>query len=429
MNALQRFFRLTFAALAVRNYRLFFIGQAISLSGSWMQRVAQGLLVLELTGSGTKLGIVIALQALPVLIFGAWGGVVADRLPKRSILYATQATAGLNSLVIGLLVGSDDIRLWMVYVAATVLGFVKVFDNPTRQTFVREMVGRELLTNAVSLNSIEMNFARVVGPAIAGVVVATLGLGACFVVDGLSYTIVIAMLAVMRSEELQPAQRIAKAKGQLAEGFRYVRSEPVIRNTLVMMAIIGTFTYEFSVVLPLLAEFTFDTGASGYAALTSAMGLGAVAGGLYTASRRRTGPAVLVASAALFGGAVLLAGAAPSMTLALAAMVIVGFFSINFTSLANVTLQLESAPQMQGRVMSLWSIAFLGTTPIGGPIMGAIGEHAGARWALGLGGVAALVAAGVGLLTVRKMDAQRERAELVRHTNPSHRHRVGAGDD
>ncbi len=429
MNAIQRSFRQTFAALAIRNYRLFFMGQAISLSGSWMQRVAQGLLVLELTGSGTRLGIVIALQALPVLIFGAWGGLVADRMSKRTILYATQATAGLSSLAIGILVISGDIRLWMVYVAATVLGSVKVFDNPTRQTFVREMVGRDLLTNAVSLNSIEMNFARVVGPAIAGVLVATLGLGACFIVDGLSYTIVIAMLAVMRADELQPAQRLAKAKGQLAEGFRYVRSEPVIRNTLVMMAIIGTFTYEFSVVLPLLAEFTFETGASGYAALTSAMGIGAVAGGLYTASRRRTGPAVLVVSAALFGGAVLLASASPSMTLALAAMVVVGFFSINFTSLANVTLQLESAPQMQGRVMSLWSIAFLGTTPIGGPIMGAIGEHAGARWALGLGGVAALIAAGVGLLTIRKLEQRQEASRPFPHPAESHRHRVGAGND
>jgi MFS family permease len=408
MTALQRFFRTTFAALSVRNYRLFFMGQAISLSGSWMQRIAQGLLVLDLTGSGTALGVVIALQSLPVLFFGAWGGVTADRLPKRSILYATQAIAGLSSLVIGVLVISGDIRLWMVYTAALVLGFVKVFDNPTRQTFVREMVGSDLLTNAVSLNSIEMNFARVVGPAIAGILVATLGLGACFVADGLSYTVVIAMLAVMRSEELNPARRIERAKGQLAEGFRYVRSEPVIRNTLVMMAIIGTFTYEFSVVLPLLAEFTFERGASGYAALTSAMGVGAVAGGLYTASRRRTGPAVLVVSAALFGVAVLLASASPTMTLALGAMVIVGFFSINFTSLANVTLQLESAPQMQGRVMSIWSMAFLGTTPIGGPIMGYIGEHAGARWALALGGTAALVAAGIGLLTVRKMEQRTE---------------------
>jgi MFS family permease len=233
----------------------------------------------------------------------------------------------------------------------------------------------------------------------------------------------------MRSEELQPAQRLARAKGQLAEGFRYVRSEPVIRNTLVMMAIIGTFTYEFSVVLPLLAEFTFKTGASGYAALTSAMGIGAVAGGLYTASRRRTGPAVLVVSAALFGAAVLLASASPSMTLALGAMVIVGFFSINFTSLANVTLQLESVPQMQGRVMSLWSIAFLGTTPIGGPVMGAIGEHAGARWALGLGGVAALVAAGIGLLTVRRIETRRAAVQPIPHAGRSHRHGVRAGDD
>jgi predicted MFS family arabinose efflux permease len=328
-----------------------------------------------------------------------------------------------------LLVVSGNIELWMVYGAALVLGFTKVFDNPTRQTFVREMVGRDLLTNAVSLNSIEMNFARVIGPAIAGILVATVGLGACFIADGLSYTIVIAMLASMRADELRPAQRVAKAKGQLAEGFRYVRSEPVILTTLVMMAIIGTFTYEFSVVLPLLAEFTFDTDASGYAALTSAMGIGAVAGGLYTASRRRTGPSALVVSAALFGGSVLLASAAPSMTLALAAMVIVGFFSINFTSLANVTLQLQSAPQMQGRVMSLWSMAFLGSTPIGGPIMGAIGEHAGARLALAIGGGAAVIAAGIGLLTVRKLGERQREISRVPSPADTRRHGVPASDD
>lgn len=398
----RAYLRRTFASLAVRNYRLFFIGQAISLSGTWMQTVAQGLLVLQLTGSGVALGFVTALQTLPVLFFGAWGGVLVDRLPKRNILYATQAISSIGSLTLGVLIVTGQVQLWMVYAIAVIMGCTKIFDNPARQTFVREMVGPERLTNAVSLNSMEMNLARVIGPTIAGILVATVGIGVCFIVDGLSYIVVISMLAVMKADELQPARRLVRAKGQLMEGLRYVWSEPILRTTLVMMALIGTFTYEFQVVLPLLAEFTFMSGASGYAALTAAMGIGAVVGGLYTAGRGSSTMRMLVVSATLFGMSVILTSLAPSLNLALVGMVIVGFFSINFTSIGNVTLQLNSAQDMQGRVMSLWSVAFLGTTPIGGPLMGTVGEHMGARWALMIGGVAAVAAAGIGLMAVRK---------------------------
>jgi MFS family permease len=401
MHALDAIRHRTFASLSIRNFRLFFIGQAISMSGTWMQTVAQGLLVLELTGSGTALGVVTALQALPVLAFGAWGGLVADRLPKRTILYATQALFGISSVLLGLVVLTDAVQLWMVYAVATFHGFLKVFDNPTRQTFVREMVGTERLTNAVSLNSTMMNLARVIGPTIAGIMVATVGLSACFLVNGFSYIALILVLWAMRTEELHPAPTLQRARGQLSAGFRYAWSTPVIRNVLLMMAIIGTFTYEFNVTLPLLAEFTLGSGPGGYAALTSAMGIGAVVGGLYTASRRRGTPRMLVISAALFGGSMFLVSIAPSMTFAFVAMVIVGFFSINFTSLGNVTLQTSSDPTMQGRVMSLWTMAFLGTTPIGGPIVGAIGEHAGARWGLLIGAVAALIAAVIGLQALR----------------------------
>jgi MFS family permease len=207
---------------------------------------------------------------------------------------------------------------------------------------------------------------------------------------------------MMREDELHPAARVARAKGQLMEGLRYVRSSPVLLNVLIMMAIIGTFTYEFSVILPLLSEFTFDAGASGYAALTSAMGIGAVVGGLYTAGRRNSTPKMLVISASLFGASVLMTALSPTLFIAMLAMVIVGFFSINFTSLGNVTLQLESSPAMQGRVMALWSVAFLGTTPFGGPLIGWIGENASPRWGLLVGGIAALVAAGIGMMAVRK---------------------------
>lgn len=422
MNRVSAFARRTFESLSVRNYRLFFAGQAISLSGSWMQRIAQGLLVLELTGSGTALGVVIALQAFPVLIFGAWGGVMADRVSKRSILYVTQSVAGLSSLTMGALIVTGLIQLWMVYTLALVLGFVKVFDNPTRQTFVREMVGTDLLTNAISLNSMEMNLARVIGPLIAGVLVATVGLGACFLIDGFSYVIVIYMLARMRAEELHPARRVARAKGQLVAGLRYVWSEPVIRNTLFMMAIIGMLTYEWSVSLPLLAEFTFLKGAGGYAALSAAMGIGAVAGGLYTAGRHKSTMRMLAISASLFGVSVILTSLAPTLHIAVISMLVVGFFSINYTSLANVTLQLNAAPDMQGRVMSLWTVAFLGSKPIGGPIIGWLGEQAGARWALVVGGVAALVAAAIGLMAVHQ---QRRKDAIAKPSRtPSGQHKT-----
>lgn len=384
------------------------MGQAVAMSGQWMQTVAQGLLVLMLTGSGTALGVVTALQTLPVLLLGAWGGVFVDRYSKRHILYITQAAQLVTGIVIGVLILTDDITLWMVYVAALANGVIKVFDNPTRQTFVREMVGNDYLTNAVSLNSMTINLARVAGPALAGVLVATVGIGHCFVIGGLTYLAVIYMLMRMRVEELRPAATVKRARGQMVAGWNYVRKDPVVGNILLMMAIIGTFTYEFSVVLPLLAEFTFENGASGYAALTSAMGVGAVFGGIYTAGRKRSTGSMPVLSAALFGISVALVAVAPTFTFALIGIVIVGFFSINFTSLANVTIQLASRSDMQGRVMSFWSIAFLGTTPIGGPIMGFVGEHAGARVALLIGGIAALVAAGIGLMTTRARNPSTE---------------------
>jgi MFS family permease len=404
MDSIRAFGRRTFASLSIRNYRLYAIGQGISGAGSWMQSVAQGLLVLRLTGSGTALGLVIALQAVPVLILGPWGGVIADRFPKRRILIATQSAGALLGLSLGVLVIGDWIRLWMVYAMGVLLGLIRVFDQPAQQTFVREMVGTKHLANAISLTAMQGNLARVIGPSIAGILVATVGLGACFIVDGLSYVVVIGALSLMRPSELNPAPQVSRAKGQLMEGFRYVLSSPVLSNLLLMLAIVGMLTYEFSVILPLLSEFTFHEGSSGYAALTAAMGAGSVVGGLYTASRRYSTPRKLAVASICFGVSVLLVAAAPTLTFAVAAMLIVGFFSINFTSLGNVALQLEARHDMQGRVMALYTVAFLGTTPIGGPIQGWIGEHAGARVSLVVGGTAGLVAAGFGLAAARRAD-------------------------
>jgi MFS family permease len=392
----------TFSSLTIRNYRLWVVGQGISLSGTWMQTVAQGLLVLQLTGSGTALGLVTALQTIPVLLFGPWGGVVADRFPKRRILYVTQAVSAILGLLLGTLVATGAVRIEMVYLLALCLGAVSAVDNPTRQAFVLEMVGKEEIVNAISLNSTEINLARVVGPAIAGILIASVGLAACFLINGFSFLAVLAVLMAMRAEELRPTPLASRMPGQLRQGLQYVRASPVIRTILVMMAVIGTFTYEFSVSLPLFAEVTFRQGPATYAAMTAAMGLGAVVGGLYTASRGTGSPQRLISAALLFGGTVLMTAVAPSLPLALLALVAVGFCSIGFTSLGNATLQLATSAEMRGRVMALWTVAFLGSTPIGGPLIGAIGEHVGPRWALALGGVAAMVAAGLGAGVFRR---------------------------
>jgi MFS family permease len=392
----------TFSSLTIRNYRLWVVGQGISLSGTWMQTVAQGLLVLHLTGSGTALGLVTALQTIPVLLFGPWGGVVADRFPKRRILYVTQAVSSVLALLLGTLVATGAIRIELVYLVALCLGAVSAVDNPTRQAFVVEMVGNDEIVNAVSLNSTEINLARVVGPAMAGVLIASVGLAACFLINGLSFLAVLAVLMAMRGEELRPTPIGPRLPGQLRQGLQYVRASPVIRTILVMMAVIGTFTYEFSVSLPLFAEVTFKQGPATYAAMTAAMGLGAVVGGLYTASQGIGSLRRLTIAALLFGASVLLTALAPTLPLALLALVAVGFCSIGFTSLGNATLQLTSSAEMRGRVMALWTVAFLGSTPLGGPVIGAIGEHVGPRWALALGGVAAVLAAGLGAGAFRR---------------------------
>ena len=270
----------TFSSLKIRNYRLYYIGQVISTSGTFMQTIAQGWLVLQLTHSGTALGIVVALQYLPLLILGPHGGVVADRYPKRTILYFTQALSGLLALILGLLVVTNTVQLWMVIVLAFLLGLVSVYDNPTRQTFHIELVGPDKLRNAVTLYSMLVNLSRVIGPAIAAGLIAGIGIGACFIINGLSYFAVVIMLALMNKDEMNISEPVPASKGQLKEGIKYILSTPIIGFPLLMMALIGTFTFEFQVSLPLLAQKTFNSDASGYAFLTAALGVGAVAGGL-----------------------------------------------------------------------------------------------------------------------------------------------------
>jgi MFS family permease len=385
----------TFHSLRVRNYRVYFIAQLISVSGTWMQSIAQAWLVLHLTGSGVDLGIVTGLQFLPVLLFGPFGGLVADRLDKRKLLFATQTAGGLLALTLGILTVTHVVQLWQVYVLAGSLGAVNLFDNPARQTFVMEMVGREDLPNAVSLNSVVMNASRVVGPAIGGLVIVLFGLGICFFVNAVSYVAVLIGLAMMRVADLHRTPPVERARGQVRDGLRYVWRTPPLRNTLIAMAVIGIFAYNFSVTLALLAKVTFHGGAGTYALLTSCMGVGAIIGGLFAAHRAKPTPRLLHTLALVFG--VLLCGVAfaPSLVVVSVVIVIMGAASIGFIATANATLQLQAEPAMRGRVMSLYAMAFLGSTPIGAPLVGAIAQWSNPRIAIAVGGVATVLAAGV----------------------------------
>lgn len=387
----------TFRAFRSRNFRLFFVGQTISLIGTWMQSVAQAWLVLTLTGSGTALGFVVGLQFLPVLLLGAYGGVIADRADKRLLLVATQSSMAVLALILGVLTVIHQVTLWEVYLLAAALGLVNVFDNPARQSFVLEMVGAPDLGNAVSLNSVLVNAARAVGPAIAGILIAGVGVGVCFLANAASFLAVIISLLAMNAAALYRGAPTRRAGGQIREGFRYVRSSPGLLVPLLMMALVGTLAYEFSVVLPLLARITFHGGAPVYGFLTAAMGGGAVIGGLVVASRSRTGKYPVIVTAAVFGVVILLAAAAPTLPIELGVMALVGAASVAFLAVGNSTLQLGSSAAMRGRVMALWAVAFLGTTPIGGPVAGFVSGHLGPRYGLLMGGLACLVAAGVGL--------------------------------
>lgn len=393
MTRLERATRDTFKSLRSRNYRLYFLGQVVSVSGTWMQGVAQAWLVLQLTGSGAILGLTTGLQFLPMLVAGPWAGVLADRVDKRRLLVATQATAGSLALLLGVLTATGVIQLWMVMVLAFAFGCVVAIDNPARQSFVLEMTGPEDLPNAVTLNSVVINGARAVGPAIGGLLIATVGIAACFLLNGVSYLAVIAALLAMRPAELHLAKRAVRGPKQLREGLAYVWRTPELRIPLLVMGAVGTLTYNFHVTLPLLAKFTFGGGPLAYGILSGLMGVGAVAGGLASARRSNASVDSLLRSAVFFGTAMLLTAAAPTLALAAASLLLVGAASIRFIATANAALQLGAAPHMRGRVMALWGVAFLGTTPVGGPLVGWIGQVFGARVAIVVGATAAIAAA------------------------------------
>lgn len=381
-----------FRSLANRNYRLFAGGQIVSLTGTWMQNVAQDWLVLDLTNrSGTALGITTALQFLPMLLFGLWGGLIADRSNKRKVMICTQSVQGLLALSLGVLVVTGLVEVWMVFGFAFALGMTTVFDLPARQAFVVEMVGPSDVTNAVGLNSATFNTARIIGPAVAGVMIAHGGTPPVFFLNAASYLAVIWGLTRMRESELFPGRRVARAKGQLRAGLRYVAGRRDLLLPIVLIGFIGMLGLNFQITLALMARNEFGKGAETYGTLSALLAGGSLVGALLTARRERPTQRVLLGSAIAFGLLETSLGFAPNIVVFSILLVPTGLAVITFTSTALSTVQLGAGEAMRGRVLALYALVFVGGTPFGAPIIGWLGEHVGPRSTLVVGGLASLV--------------------------------------
>jgi MFS family permease len=373
---------------------LYAAGQVVSNTGTWMQRVAQDWLVLGLThGSGTALGITTALQFLPMLLFSLWGGSIADRYSKRRVLMVTQAAMGTLAVILGVLALTGVVRIWQVYALAFALGLIAVVDNPTRQTFVVEMVGKSHMPNAIALNSASFNLGRITGPAVAGLVISAVGTPMAFLVNAASFIAVLAGLKLMRPAELRPAAPVPRAKGQLREGLRYVRSRPRLWMLMLLVFFVATFGMNFQVTTALMSRGVFHTGAGAFGLASTAFAVGALGGSLLAAGRRRPGLRLLLVTAFAFGVIEAVAGLMPTYLSFIAALVPTGLALLTFNTAANSVTQLSTAPEMRGRVMGLYLLVFLGGTPLGSPLIGWLAEQFGPRASLLAGGLVSAVAA------------------------------------
>jgi len=406
-----------FSSLRIRNYRLFAAGQLVSLTGTWMQRVAQDWLVLELSGnSGTALGITTGLQFLPMLLFGLYGGVLADRYPKRRLLLIAQVAMGLLALTLGVLTVTGVVELWHVYALAFGLGVASVIDTPTRQAFAVELVGKEDLPNAVSLNSATFNAGRVLGPAIAGLLINVMGTGPVFLLNAASFLAVLVGLLRIRTDELHAAKRVPRAPGQLRDGLRYVRRRPELLWPIVLVAVIGTFGLNFQITTALVAKLVFHRGAGSYGLLGSALAFGSLFGALLSARRGVPRQRLLLGAALAFGLLEIAVGLMPTYHSFLLLLVPTGFAVLTFTTAANASIQLASSAAMRGRVMALYVLVFLGGTPVGAPVIGWLASSYGARWSLiGGGSISAVATLLVGWALLR---ARRLRVVTRLHSRP-----------
>ncbi|MFT3863591.1 MAG: MFS transporter [Solirubrobacterales bacterium] len=409
--------RRSFDSLEVPNYRRYFIGQVISLSGNWMQNVTTLWLVLTLTNSGFAVGLTTALQFLPLLLFGAYGGVLADRFPKRQVLFITQTLMAIPALVLFLITAFGVEEPWMIYACVFCVGMANCVDNPTRQSFVIEMVGPDRLVNAVNLNSVILETARIIGPAIAGILIATAGVVPCFGLNVLTFVAMIVALWSMDPRALQAAPTASRKPGAIREGLRQVRRTPELAVPLALMALVGTLGFNFQVSLPLLAKFSFGGGAGSYAILVSAMGVGSIAAALVNGNRGKTGAKVIAAASLAFGVAALLAAVMPDLAFEAIVLAALGAASVIFVASINSTIQLAVSAEMRGRVMALFSIVFLGSTPIGGPLTGWLAEAYDPRLTLVLAGVSGLGAAWAARVIFTRMS---ERAGQEPHPLGAH---------
>ncbi|MFD4718730.1 MFS transporter [Streptomyces sp. NPDC058423] len=408
----------TFSSLRVRNYRLFFTGAIVSNTGTWMARITQDWLVLSLTGSSAAVGITTALQFLPMLLLGLYGGVVADRYPKRLLLLFSQGALGLCGLALAVLTLSGEVRVWHVYLVAFLLGMVTVVDNPTRQSFVSEMVGPGQLRNAVSLNSANFQSARLIGPAVAGVLITAVGSGWAFLLNGLSFLAPIIGLLLMRPAELHRTERVPRGKGQLREGLKYVAGRPELIWPIVLVGFIGTFAFNFPIWLTAFADKVFHAGAGTYGLFNTLMAAGSLAGALLSARRASARLRMLLGAAVLFGVLEIAAAFSPSFWLFAALLVPIGMVGLTVNVTANSSVQMATDPMMRGRVMSLYMMVFVGGTPVGAPIVGWITDTYGVRAGMATGGtVAAIAAVAIGLILVRA-GGMRLKLDL----RPGHRH-------
>ena len=392
----------TFRSLEIRNFRLFFAGQAVSQIGNWMRMVAMTLLVFKITDSGVAVGVLTACQFGPVLLLGPWAGLVADRSDKRKLLLLVQTAAMLQSYALASIAFMDSPPVAALYGVAFIGGLATAFDNPARRSFVVEMVPEEYVQNAVALNTAMMTGSRLFGPALAGLLVTTVGFAWCFLIDGLSYLAVLFGLLLMRTEELRPAPPTVRGKGQVREGLRYVRRTPDLWVSLVMMAVIGTLAFNFSVTFPLLAHRALGGDDGMFTLLFSVISIGSLTGSLWSARRETVDLRHVVLASFGFGAAMLFLAAAPNFAFAFPAAVLVGLSSIMFMTSSTALLQLRADPTMRGRVLALQAMVFLGSTPIGGPAIGAISEALGARVGVAVGAVACFGAGTWGFFAARR---------------------------
>jgi MFS family permease len=400
-------------AFAHRNYQLFFGGQAISLVGTWMQTVAQAWLVLQLTKDPIWLGLLSALQFLPVMILGLFGGLIADALPKRRTLIATQVIQMLLAFALFGLSATGVVQVWHILVLAALLGVTNAVDMPTRQSFVVEMVGREDIANAVALNSAMFNGARVVGPAIAGLTIGLFSLSIAFLVNGLSFLAVIVAYLAMRDDDLHSPARynrpstLGEVRRTLGEGLRYVRRTEIVLMTTVLVGVVATFGMNFGVMVPALAYDVLHTDATGYGFLMAASGIGAMSAALLIAFSGRQRPVIIPAGAILLGIGLVIGASTNVFTWAIPAMVIVGFGAIGMAATANTTIQLAVPDELRGRVISVYTTVFVGSTPVGGLIIGWIASRYGVDASLLVGGIASAATGGLGLIWLRRINARR----------------------